>query len=485
MKYVNLYGKNIDCAVDIPVLLYKISVRANVRNDENIDILQETVLKIVDKNNCLTSDEIFRIIGMGNKYRRLFMNEINEMKDRKLIVEDNQGHIMFPETKYKYNYNYTYETFYVIYDRINNIFLECIIDENVFEKRYLSDYEADSDKFYILKSSTKYYPEKFDIIRKIQDLINKSNDILKMEEKNGEVFEINEFIRPFYEIKLDTVEQVNVPIEAHFLLKVVMDEKQNLNFINFIDESRESNYIDKYIKNTIDYGRLQHIFEKGYGDYFYNFEKCRKNSAAYVSEYYKYDKDMCRKESVEKIAFYREVLSLESDAYKNLSLVIEDLNRLVKSILKEITYKMGISNTERKNVQLLQLTDLNAIKNIFIISIILESREKIIKKEVQVIKSVGETSAADYLKCIYISRYFTNSSYDIDVFNLFSSDLKIVQFINDLWLYRNNSSHNIEKDKRYKAEYDMNIMERTRLFECIDKLMEELIYFIKTIKVII
>ena len=93
-----------------------------------------------------------------------------------------------------------------------------------------------------------------------------------------------------------------------------------------------------------------------------------------------------------------------------------------------------------------------------------------------------QSSSLSYLKCIYISNYLTSSKYEQRVFEVFSSNRRIIEFLNSIWLYRNNTSHNIEKQKHYDSDYDMEIMVQDRLEEVIEELMEEILYFAQAIK---
>ena len=217
-------------------------------------------------------------------------------------------------------------------------------------------------------------------------------------------------------------------------------------------------------------------------DYFRDLDQCKNKSEIYINKYKKLDQDKQRIEYIERISFYREVLSIPGEVYKNFALVISDIDKLVKSVLKELISKYGVISHERKNITIKAFCDLEEINDIKVIDTIINQRIKMISKDKELIKSIGESSIVSYLKCIYISNYLTSSKYEQKVFEVFSSNRRIIEFLNSIWLYRNNTSHNIEKQKHYDSDYDMEIMVQDRLEEVIEELMEEILYFAQAIK---
>lgn len=477
-KYINFYRNNIDCAVVIPTLVYEISVKVKGNSHNDIDILGETILSLIEEGEIINIDNLLKLIGIPYKYKKLLECEINELLDNKILELDASDKVVSINN----SDNYSLETFYVIYDRMNKIFLDCIISGKEFKKIYPKNFDFNSNKSCFLGTeSKKYTPEKYKLCYQLQQLINRSNKITISE---GDYYEKNQeedynFIKPFYEIYLNTIDNIDNPIEADFLLKVVINSNQDIQYQSPFSNTTNSKYIDSCIKSKVDETKLLKILQI---DYFSYLDKCKEKSMPYVFEYRKYDKDKSRISEIEKISLYKEVLLINGDMYKNFSLVTDDINKIVKSLLKECVSKFSKSRVEKKDICINNLTQLEYIKEILIIKSFIHKREKVIYRDREVIKSIGENSIVSYLKCIFISKFLTNDIYDAEVFKIFSEDIKLMNFMNDIWLYRNNTSHNIEKQEYYKSEYDMDNMQKERLIEAISELMNGLIYFVKIIK---
>ncbi|MFW2491549.1 hypothetical protein ACN077_23765 [Clostridium chromiireducens] len=476
--HINFYKNNIDCVVVIPTLVYEINVKVKGNSESYIDILGETILALIETGEKLDTDKLLKLIGIPFKYKRLLECEINELLDSKVLSLDEDGKV----TEIDNSKNYYLETFYVIYDKVNKILLDCIISKSEFKSRYLITTEYNSNKSYFLGTeSKKYIPEKYRLCYQLQELLNKSNNITSLEEDEEFQEEDYNFIRPFYEIHLDTIDNIDNPIEADFLIKIMTNENQEIQFQSPFYNTTHSKYIESYIKPKIDEKKLLNILEKEYQIYIY-LDKCKEKSMIYVNEYSKYDKDKSRLSEVEKISLYKEVLLLEGDAYKSFSLVIENINKILKSLLKECTISFAKSLVEKKNICINNLVELGDMKEILLAKSFIYQRQKFIHKDREIIKSIGESSIVSYLKCIFISKFLTNNPYEARVFDIFSKDVKLMSFMNEAWLYRNNTSHNIEKQEIYKSEYDMDNMQKERLIEVISELMDGLMYFVQTIK---
>ncbi len=480
--YINFYGDKIEYAIRIPVFAYKISTNV-IEKGSSIDVLGETILKVIEEGATLDIDSLIRMIGIPYKYRKLVEYEINELLDNNKIKLDENGKILK-----KSIYEKTTEDFYVLYDKSNKIFLDCIIPINEFEKRYLKKNIFNNDKSYLVSSIVKNKDiNKYGVCYRIQELITKSNSLTNLNNENEDVFEYRDeeyvFIRPFYKINLDIVENIDNPIDTEFLIKVFMNQNQNIEYEDPFTNENTSIYIDRYIKNKIDESKLLKILNDN--NEFMYIEKCKDNSIDYIKEYEQLDKFETRLNYIEKISLYRELLSLKSDIYKNFSLATIEIEKIVKSLLKDLIENFKESKVELKNIKISGLDSnhkMDSVKNIKIISTIINQNHKIIYKDKKVINSIGESSISTYLKCIYISKFLTNDKYESKVFDVFSNDYRLVQFLNDIWLYRNNTSHNIEKYKFYNPQYDMEIMYKERLLEVTQYLTNELLYFVQVIK---
>ena len=474
--HINFYGSHIDCGIVIPTYVYRIIAKSKQKSNINLDILGETLLELLDVNALLEIDKLVKLLGIPYKYKKLVVNEINELMDLGLL-EINEENIITKVCKVEKS---QFEVFYLIYDKVNKNFLECIIPKAEFEQRYLDRSDFDKSKGFFIKENGKgNLAKKYTICDEISKLINKSNKISVEEIDEDDYDNAPEFIRPYYHIALEEVENIDNPMEADFIFKATVGKDGEIQYQSPFSLDYNSVYINNYIKNKVDEKVVKRLLQI---DYFRDLDQCKNKSEIYINKYKKFDQDKQRIEYIERISFYREVLSVPGEVYKNFALVISDIDKLVKSVLKELISKYGVISHERKNITIKAFCDLEEINDIKVIDTIINQRIKMISKDKELIKSIGESSIVSYLKCIYISNYLTSSKYEQKVFEVFSSNRRIIEFLNSIWLYRNNTSHNIEKQKHYDSDYDMEIMVQDRLEEVIEELMEEILYFAQAIK---
>lgn len=487
--YINFYREKLDYAISIPVLAYKINTFTKGKKGD-IDVLGDAIINLISEGEKLDIDNITRLIGIPYKYRKLVEYEVNELLDGNKIKVDSNNII---ESKSKEDKSK--EEFYVLYDKENNTFLNCIIPAWEFKKRYLVYENFDRDKSYYLNTNIKNKDiNRYTICYKIQELITKSNIVSNIDLENNpgelDLFEYNNendiFIRPFYEIRLDTVENIENPIEADFLIKAYINQKQEIEIEDPFTGDNTSVYIQQCVQNRLDKGKLIKLLNNN--NEFMQIDKCSKKAKVYFEEYKQIDNNKERLNYIERISLYKELLLLDSNIYKNFGLATIEIEKVVKSRLKDIVDKFKKSKTPVRNISISGLclkNELDFVEDIKIVQAIKNYEYKLIQSEKKIINIIGESSISSYLKCIYMSKYFTKDNYEEEVFKLFTSDSRVVKFLNDIWLYRNNTSHNIEKNKYfYNSEYDMDVMYKERLLEVTQDLMTELIYFVDAIKLL-
>lgn len=474
--YINFYGEKIEYAVRIPVLAYKINVNV-YKKETSEDVLGEIILKLLNKGDILNIDEIIRLIGIPYKYKKLVEYELNELFDSNRIITDDNDKILKISP-----YEKCIEDFYVLYDKINKIFLDCIIPSSDFEKRYLKYDYFDTKKSYVLQSDLKSREvSKYSTCFKIQELITKSNKLVGFNHDETEDFENEIYIRPFYTINLDTIENIDNPIDTELLVKAYINQEQNVQFEDPFTMENGSVYLDTYLKNKVDENKLYNILYDN--NEFMELERCRKNSKLYIEKYAKYDNNEFRLSYIERVSLYRELLLSESDIYKQFSISTIEIDKIVKSILKDIIENFKESKLELRNVNIKNLDSdnrLESVNEIKLVKAISNQNYKIVRKNRKVINSTKESSISSYLSCIFMSKYFTNNDLENKVFDLFATNTRLVEFLSNMWLYRNNTSHNVEKQKLYDSEFDMENMYKGRLLEVTNYLTEELLYFVET-----
>lgn len=477
--YINYYGKNIENSIVLPVYVYEIKVRSILPRDRkknNVDVLGEAILGLLDGMESIDIDYLANTLGIPSKYKKLLQYEVNELSDNGYITTDENGKILSLNKLDEKEL----ENFYVIYDRVNNLFLDCIVSKNELDKRMIyRDENLNSENNYFIKIEKRYTPDRYKVCYLIQQLITKSNKTAKYDENDSDYSEIDEVIRPFYHISLETVENADNPIEANFLYKVSLDKEMEVIYETPFIKDNYSAYIENNILPNVDKNKLKSIIKRFD---FIDTEMLKNQIKSYVKEYSQYDKDSVRLEHIDKIAYYQSVLSLNGEEYKKIASTISNFDKIAKSVLKEIVDKFGESRFEKKNIKVRYFNELEEINDICIINSFIDDNIKIIYKDLKVIRGITQTSIVSYLKAIYLSKYFTGTDLDKRVFDLFSTDKKLIQFLNDVWLYRNNTGHNVERGAFYNSAYDLDNMEKSRLKEVMDELGSGLIYFIKTVK---
>lgn len=474
--HINFYRNNIDNSVMLPIYAYEIKAKTKNSESENLDVLGEAILGLLEVGKTIDVNWIINMLGIPFKYKKLVDYEINELLDSgNIVINDNEIIIEINNVSER-----NVEVFYVIYDRVNKILLDCILPENEFKGKYLrrNDDELVGKQNCIIKNEDRFPPDRYKICYLIQQLIRKSNETINHSE-DSYYEEIDEFVRPFYQIDLDTVENIDKPIEADFLFKVTVDKNNDIQYESPFTKDNYSAYIEKNIKNRVNHEELKKLIQ----DFdFMDLEDCKKRSQAYINDYKKLDSNKLRVEHIEKIAYFKEVVSLEKNIYKNISITISNFDKVIKSILKEIVERFGESKMEKRNIRVSNFNNLEKINDVKIINSFINDNIKRISKDYRVIKNIGETSIVSYLKAIYISKYFTQQKYDQDVFDLFSENNRLNLFLSEVWMYRNSTGHNVERGRFYDSAYDLDIMEKERLQEVMSQLNEELIYFIKEVK---
>lgn len=487
--FINFYSNNIEYGVTIPVKAYKINTVSD-KKSKTVDVLGDLILDLLVEGEKFDENRLLNIIGMPHKYEKLVRYEINELRDNKnIVIKD--GYIYKIDRKTKY-----IEIFYVLYDCINNRFMDYIIDQRSFERNYLKkDNDLRNLNLYnIEKNSNKNFSklENYKVCYGIEQLITSSNKICNVyeAEENEIDFIENNVFGPHYEIYLENVENIENPIIADFIIKLNFNEKGNVYFEEPFTKSIDSIYINKYVANKVKEEQLIKMINNNDFD---EMIDCENKSLEKVEEYKKYD--ICfnkndlnaynqRIESAKKVFMFYELLNIEKDIYKNYSSPILELEKIIKSILKEIVDKFKESKMTRKATAVndfVELDEINNIKDIKIIELLLDKKSKKICEGRKIIEFIGQDSIVSYLRCIYLSKFFTDDKYEEEVFNLFSKDSDIIKFLNDVWLCRNNTVHSIEKESKYEVEFDMDNMQKERLQEVFEELTEGLMNFIKKI----
>ena len=124
--YINYYGNNVLNSVVLPVYLFEIKVKSNNVKNNNLDVLGEAILGLLDENEIINISYFSNLLGIPSKYKKIIEYEINELCDiGNIIIDENKKVLSLNDVAESY-----LESFYVIYDRVNKVFLDAIIPKN-------------------------------------------------------------------------------------------------------------------------------------------------------------------------------------------------------------------------------------------------------------------------------------------------------------------------------------------------------------------
>ena len=283
--FINFYSNNIEYGITIPVKAYKINTVSD-KKSKTVDVLGDLILDLLVEGKKFDEDRLLNIIGMPHKYEKLVRYEIKELRDNKNIVLSD-GYINKIDRKTKY-----IETFYVLYDCINNRFMDYIIDQRSFERNY---FKKDNDLrkinlYNVEKKLNKKFSklENYEICYGIQQLIISSNKICNVYEDDENQIDYleNGVFGPHYEIYLENVENIENPITADFIIKLNFNKKGHVYFEEPFTKSIDSIYINKYIANKVKEEQLIKMINNN------DFDEmicCENKSLEKVNDYKKYD----------------------------------------------------------------------------------------------------------------------------------------------------------------------------------------------------
>ena len=308
--YINFYGNNILNSIVLPVYLFEIKVRSKSTNNNNLDVLGEAILGLLKEGDIIDIDYIGNILGIPNKYKKLIKYEINELCDSgNIIIDENKRILSLKNVAEAY-----LESFYVIYDRINKLFLDAIIPKDQLEKKiYYNDEKIKISDNYFIEEHEKNYIKKYEICYLIQQLISKSNNSIEFDEEDSEYGNLDEMLRPFYHIDLDTVENLDKPIEGYFLYKVYLNKEMGVEYEDPFTRNNYSTYIKNNIINKVDNNKIKNIIRKSD---FIDMGVIKESINKYLQCYTAFDNEEIRLEHVDKIAYYQAVVNLDAEDYK-------------------------------------------------------------------------------------------------------------------------------------------------------------------------
>ena len=483
--YINFYGNNLNKAVSVPVQAYKINTFYKREKGDNLDVLGNTISEILKVGEKIDVHRICYQLGINPKYEKLVEKEINELKDKK-IIECDKNLVVTQVNKEEI----IQEKFYVFYDILNNVMLDCIVEEYEFE-RYRKLINIKEDNVYKLgKANNKVVLDNYELCAKIQNLITESNKVCGKIDANEDENSRKLNKIPFHEIELDIVENIDKPIAADFLIAIsrnmdymMSKSKYKVNIRDPFTFEDSSKYIDDYIRDRVENNfKVEELIEDDFG--LKEMKRAYTDAEKIIKEKYK---NILRNEDEEKeltdLIRLKKLLSANIDT--DIDIRINNINNIVKSRMRDIVYKFNESTIDTKNVNIKKLLEkdekIEEISDIKIVGIATNGNIKRIRENKQIISVLDQGSIKDYLKCIYVSEKFTNkkeNEYERKISNIFK-ERKLVECLDDFLRYRNSTVHNIEKGKYYEEEYDLQILYKERLEEVVDILIGDLIYFLE------
>ncbi len=487
--HINFFGRNIENGILLPVYVLKVNLYEDVDVESDIDELAFLIIQLLKKGEKVDAKNICRKIGIPIKYEKLIFHEINELKDKN-IIKLNSEEVLVNDIKFNKPKS---SVFYTLYDRINRSVMEVLIPEKYFEIFYGKIKGFNENKFYKLKAE-KTYLESYSISKDIQNIIFKFNKIIEGYYENTldndllEDDEIKNFIKtgffPKNKLTFNYLENIETRVEADLVIKAIIDENSDVAYEWPFTFDRKSLYMDKFLWGNIDKKKLKNILNI---NDFISLEQCAKEAKDLNEKYKLLDNDIERRALFNQAAYFNKVLELNEDLYKSLQTPICVYDKITKSILNNCIEKFGNVNRSEKNISLRKLMSyendkVEKLKKYTIFSSIYNTNIKTVREGFKLSRSISTNSISDCVQAIYLAPFLVKDDFSNRIFDLLVSDDRIMNFLNKVWLYRNNTQHNIEKGKFYNKEFDMEKKYKERQLEEYNILIEDLFYFIKKIK---
>lgn len=494
--YLNFYKRDLEVAVALPIYAIKVNVYENINKEKPLDILSRTVLELIKIYKEADVKKIAKMLGFEGKYERAIVYSIADLKKAQIIKLDERNKLIEEkEIHVKVN------SYYAIYDSMNKNILECLIKEDTFNsiKFYKNEF-LKSENIYKFNEDRK--PHEQIVSKEIKKLINKinvynesKNEFDYMEEENqynefddinrentSEILkELEKSIIPQDFIELESVSNHMEFEKLELLIKVVKDKSGNLRFQWPFNNDYQSIYVEKYIMNYFDENSKEYkvLSNKIDNDDINYIMEVKSNIAKEISYYKKYKLSKERYDDLEKILFYREIIKLSGDFYKSIESPIGAFDKIIKSKFKDVTDKLGVCK-KHKNFIVMDYFKNYSYNNV-LISSIKNRRIKPFYREKKLNYLIGESSISDYLTMIIIAPYVLKKRNEeiIRFQKSLLNDNRILDFINDIWLYRNTTTHSVEKGKYYDEKYDMTVKQKERIEEDINDYIVELEYFLE------
>lgn len=490
--HINFFGSNIEYGILLPVYVLKVNFYEDTEIKDTIDELAFLIIQLLKKDEKVDEKIICRKIGIPIKYEKLILHEINELKDKNIIKVNKDG-ILIEDIKFKKREN---KVFYTFYDRFSKQLMEVLIPQNHFERMYGRIRNFNEKNFYKLKVNNSFL-EAYDISKKIKEFTFKFNKILEfyyddlqINLKEKELYDNNE-IKEFVEIGLipknklifNYIEDADSRVEAELVIKARIDENAEVAYEWPFTFDRKSLYMDKFIWNYLDKNRLKNILNI---ESFTILEKCINESKDLNKKYELLDKNIERREFFNQAVYFYNVLKSDENLYRSLHTPISSYEKIIKSILNEYISKLDVSIRDEKNITLKKLMSYDKekvenLKKYTIFTSIYNVNIKNIRAGFNLNRDILITSISDCMQIIYLAPFLLKDELANKLFDLFSTDHRIINFVNNIWLYRNNTQHNIEKGRFYNPEFDMEKKYKDRQIEEYGVLIEDLFYFLKMI----
>lgn len=487
--YLNLYGKDIEAGISLPVKAIKLNLFTNISSEDKLDILGRTILKIIKIGEVIDKEEIAKMLGFVGPLEKIVGFVIEDLKKNLIIDVAENGELIKID-----NMSSESKVYYALYDLYNKNILECFIPEERFnELKWAKNDFIKEKNIYRFEDNSRVNQVALSLeIKNMIDKVNKFNEYRREIERNSETNKddkeeeqipvVESYMIPHEFVALEKIVNFTEFIDCDFLIKAINDESgEAIKYQWPFTNEYESVYVEKYIESYFneDEKAKESLKEKVMMDDLYELMNIGSNIDAKIAEYKNYYLDDERYDELRKILHYQKVVALDSNDYKNIENPIGAFDKIIKYKLKKITDTLGICKKQkgfntryyldtRENDSLL----VKKVSNRWI---------KGIKREADVKRVIGETSIYDYLTMILIAPYILKErNFEILKFrDILVENKNILDFMSNIWLLRNNTGHSVEKGKYYDEQHDIALKSRGRISEDINEAVEDLNEFLE------
>lgn len=475
---INFFKNNEEVLVSVPVFAYKALMYTE---EDNLDILQKHIIEVIDHYKHTNIDFICNNLGMPDEFKKIVDYEIRSLINEGLVSESHGEVKLNEEVKIK-----TCELYYILFDKVNGM----IIPQPIPAK----DFEG--------KLKRKYFKERYDIKpivnRPFNDYDEINNEINNICKKYNKVFDVsrNEIGNEIEEINDDFFNEVrmykgkiyfkeiiniNNPIPMDFMVKAYRNEEGDIQY-EWPFNKTNSSYFYKNLIHHVTHKQLEELIIKVEEEELIKHDEELDSEKIRISVNFrlKGKNSNINQVVINNLCNLRETMEgriLKAKRFRSEHReVIQDMDEILKFMFTEIINKFSKVNYDMRQVSINNIMTSEQIKSITNKQIFKSIKDKRVNLRAgkKVHECIQIRSLLSFFIIIYLSWCVTNGELEKKIVSMFKGNTSLMDFIEEVRMYRNNTVHSIDKSIIYNEKYDLNELPESRVKEILTDLEERL-----------